>query len=179
VIQGFRSRSLRRPTTAIVVFLALVSPFVAILSRTTGHFTAGDSGRLNYAWFVDGPETKTWMTVPYGAAPIPFYPGAIAFDSPPVFRLPTMEGITYAPWYDAARFDKRSRPAFRLRGQLRQLAINLQSLKEQVLGTGAALLVPLLILAWYTPKRHFAALPQPGFVPCPRSSWSGCICSST
>ena len=160
LVQGLRSGSLGRPITALVVFVALVSPFVATLSRQAGHFTAGDSGRLNYAWFVDGPETKTWMAGPHGAAPIPFYPGAIAFDSPPVFRLPTMEGITYAPWYDAARFDKRSRPAFRLRGQLRQLAINLQSLKEQVLRTGAPLLMLLLILAWYTPKaslRRFAA----------------------
>jgi len=160
VVQGFRSGSLRRPMTAIVVFAVLVSPFVAILSRAVGHFTAGDSGRLNYAWFVDGPEAKTWMTAPHGGAPIPFYPGAIAFDSPPVFRLPMMEGVTYAPWYDAARFDKHSHPAFRLRGQLRRLAVNLQSLKEEIFGVGTALLVPLLILVWYSPRaslRRFAA----------------------
>jgi hypothetical protein len=171
-IQGFRAGSLRRPMITIVIFLVLVSPFVAVLSREVGHFTAGDSGRLNYAWFVDGPETKTWMAAPDGGAPIPFYPGAIAWNSPPVFRLPSIKGVTYAPWYDAARFDQRSRPTFRLRGQLRQLAINLQSLKEQVLGTGAPLLVPLLILAWYTPKtslRNFAAtwfctLPAAGVV---------------
>lgn len=158
VVQGFRSGSLRRPITASVVFVVLVSPFVAVLSREAGRFTAGDSGRLNYAWFVDGFETKTFLTD--GGAPIAFYPGPIAFDSPPVFRLPSMPGITYAPWYDAARFDKRSHPAFRLRGQLRQLAINLRSLKAQILGTGAPLLVPLLMLVWYSPReslRRFAA----------------------
>ena len=159
VIQGFRSRSFLRPFAAILVFVVLVSPFVVILSRTLRHFTAGDSGRLNYAWFVNGPETKTWMS-DSSAAPIPFYPGAIALDSPRVFRLPSIDGITYAPWYDAARFDKRSHPILNLRDQLRQLAVNLRYVREQLLGAGAALSVPLLILVWYRPKaslRNFAA----------------------
>jgi hypothetical protein len=160
VVQGFRSRILRGPITAVIVFVVLVSPFVAILSRTVGHFTPGDAGRLNYAWFVNGPETKTWMKVSYGPAPLPFYPGSIALDSPRVFRLPSIDGVTYAPWYDAARFDKRSHPALDLHAQLRQLAVNLPVLKDQILGAGAALLVPLLILVWYAPRaslRHFAA----------------------
>ena len=159
VIQGFRSRSLLRPLAAILVFVVLVSPFVVIVSRALGHFTAGDSGRLNYAWFVNGPETKTWMSDSSGA-PVPFYPGAIALDSPRVFRLPSIDGITYAPWYDAARFDKRSHPAVDLRGQLRQLAINLRYVREQLFGAGAALSVPLLILVWYGPRaslRNFAS----------------------
>ena len=162
LIQGFRSRILRGPITAVIVFVVLVAPFVVILSRTVGHFTAGDAGRLNYAWFVDGPETKTWMKGSSGSgpAPLPFYPGSIALDSPRVFRLPSIDGVTYAPWYDAARFDKRSHPAFDLHAQLRQLAVNLPFLKDQILGAGAALLVPLLILVWYAPRaslRHFAA----------------------
>jgi hypothetical protein len=168
VIQGFRSGSLLRPLAAILVFVVLVSPFVVIVSRALGHFTAGDSGRLNYAWFVNGPETKTWMSDSAGA-PIPFYPGAIALDSPRVFRLPSIDGITYAPWYDAARFDKRSHPTLNLHNQLRQLAVNLRYVREQLFGAGAALSVPLLILVWYGPERHCATLPQPGFAPCPHS----------
>jgi hypothetical protein len=160
VVRGFRSRHPREPVTAILVFLVLVSPFVATLSRAAGQFTAGDSGKLNYAWFVNGPETKTWMKESSGGAPIPFYPGSIVFDSPPVFRLPSIAGVTYAPWFDAARFDKHSHPTFDLRKQFRQLAVNLRYPREQILGAGAALSVPLLILVWYTPRaslRNFAA----------------------
>ena len=139
MVQGFRSRIIRGPIAAVIVFVVLVSPFIVILSRTVGHFTAGDAGRLNYAWFVDGPETKTWMKVSSGPAPLPFYPGSIALDSPRVFRLPSVEGVTYAPWYDAARFDKRSHPAFSLHAQLRQLAVNLPFLKDAILGAGGTL----------------------------------------
>lgn len=152
VIRALRSRRFAEPLTAIVVFVAFVSPFVMITSRTLGHFTTGDSGRLNYAWFVDGPETKTWEKDSPGSAPVPFYPGPSVFDSPRVFRVPTLEGVTYAPWYDASRFDKRSHPFFNLRDQLRQLAVNLRYSRETLLGQGAALTVPLLILVWYEPK---------------------------
>ncbi len=158
LIHGFRSRSLRAPITSILVFSALVSPVVIELSLSLGHFTPGDSGRLNYAWFVNGPETKTWIDA--GGAPLPFYPGPALPGPVRVFRLPSLEGVTYAPWYDAARFDQRAHPVFNVRSQLRQIALNLQSLKEEFLGAGAVLLVPLLILACYTPKaslRNFAS----------------------
>ncbi len=160
VIQAVRSRRFVEPLTAIVVFVVFVSPFVIITSRALGHFTAGDSGRLNYAWFVNGPETRTWEKDSPGGAPVPFYPGPRVFDSPRVFRIPIIEGVTYAPWYDASRFDKRSHPFFNLRDQLRQLAVNLRYSRETLLGQGAALTVPLLILVWYEPKaflRRFAA----------------------
>jgi hypothetical protein len=167
VIQGFRSRRLRGPLTAVLVFVILVAPFVVLLSRTVGHFTAGDSGRLNYAWFVNGPETKTWMKDAPGGAPVPFYPGAVVFNSPRVFRLPSLAGVTYAPWYDASRFDKRSHPTFNLRDQLRQLAINLRYPREQLLGTGAALTVPWLILLWNAPRASLRNLSTTWFCTLP------------
>jgi hypothetical protein len=159
VIRALRSRRFTEPLTAIVVFVAFVSPFVMITSRTLGHFTTGDSGRLNYAWFVNGPDTKTWEKDSPGA-PVPFYPGPTVFDSPRVFSVPMLEGVTYAPWYDASRFDKHSHPFFNLRDQLRQLAANLRYSRETLLGQGAVLTVPLLILVSYEPKaslRRFAA----------------------
>lgn len=170
VVQGFRSGSLRRPAAAILVFATLVLPFVAILSRAAGHLTAGESGRLNYAWFVNGPETKTWMKMKAssGYAPLPFYPGPIVMDSPRVFRLPSIAGVTYAPWYDASRFDKRSHPTMNWHDQLRQLAINLRYPRDLFLGAGAALTVPLLILRGIRQRLRFAILAQPGFVPCLR-----------
>jgi hypothetical protein len=150
VIQGFRSGSLRRPITTIIVFVALVSPFVVAVSRTLGHFSVGDSGRLSYAWLVDGPETKTWLKE--GGAPMPFYPGPIDSESPRVFHVPSIRGVTYAPWYDAARFDNRSHPTFNLHLQLRHLATALKSLREQMSGAEIALFVPMLIVVWYAPK---------------------------
>ena len=164
-IRAFRSPRVRSgrlsgPITAILVFAVLVAPFVIMLSRTSGHLTAGDSGKLNYAWFVNGPETKTWEKDSSAGAPLPFYPGPVIFHSPRVFRVPTIDEVTYAPWYDATRFDTLSRPRLNLRDQLRQLGINLRYSRQELLGEGAALTVPLLIVVFYSPRaslRRFAA----------------------
>ena len=52
---------------------------------------------------------------------------------------------------------------FNLRAQLRQLAVNLHFLKEELLGAGAALLVALLILACYTAKASLRNLASAWF----------------
>lgn len=168
VIRGLRSQKFRAaPWIAVLVFAVLVAPFVILLSRTIGHFTAGDSGKLNYAWFVNGPETKTWEKDFSAGAPLPFYPGPVIFHSPRVFRVPTIDEITYAPWYDATRFDTRSHPRLSLRDQLRQLAINLRYTREELLGAGAALTVPLLIVVWYSPRASLRNLSATWFCTLP------------
>lgn len=172
-VQHARKKSLWRPAVAITVFLVLILPFVTTLSRTLGHFTAGDSGKLNYAWFVDGPETKTWMTAAAGGAPIPFYPGDRVSDSPRVFRLPHLPGVTYAPWYDATRFDRRSHPYFAWRGQLRQFATNLKFLHEQLLGIEGPLLVCLIVLIWCAPKAALRRLGATWFCTLPLAAIFG------
>jgi len=153
MIRGFRSRNHRGPITSTLVCTLLVSPYVAALTRTLGHFTVGESGRLNYAWFVDGTETGPWAE---GGASFPFFPGPIVLNVPRVFRIPRIEGVTYAPWYDAARFDKRSHATLNLRGELRQLAINLKCLNEEILGTHSALFVCLIILTCAAPRASFS-----------------------
>src|SRR5882672_10306186 len=41
---------------ALVCFGAMAGPYIAALSRQKGHFDFGDSGSLNYAWYVGGTE---------------------------------------------------------------------------------------------------------------------------
>jgi hypothetical protein len=160
VIKGSRTLNYRGPITAVLVCTVFVAPFVVSLTRARGHFTVGDSGWLNYTWFVDGTETKTWTGDSDTHAPLPFYPGRVISDFPRVFQIPMLEGITYAPWYDPSRFDRRIRPTLRWRNQLRQIAANLKSLKEVLLGTDSALTVCLIILICSEPKvflRRFAS----------------------
>lgn len=154
-LRVFHLHKFRGPLTATLIFALITAPFVAALSHKLDHLTIGDSGRLNYAWFVDGSETKTWMSDTASAAPLPFFPGAIALNSPQVFNLPVIPGIAYAPWYDASVFDKRSHPVFNFRLQVRRLANNIKWVKEEVLGTDAALLVVLIILISNEPVPFF------------------------
>jgi hypothetical protein len=43
---------------ALVCFSLVSGPYIAALSRQKGHFDFGDSGSLNYAWFVSGTEKR-------------------------------------------------------------------------------------------------------------------------
>ncbi len=148
VLHGPHSRQYRGPLVAALVCALVVSPFVMALSRVLGHFSVGEAGRLNYAWFVDGTETGPWSD---GGVSYPFFPGNVALRTPRVFAIPRLAGITYAPWYDPARFDKHSRASFNMRGQLRQILINLKSLEDEILGRHSALLVCLMVLGWAVP----------------------------
>jgi hypothetical protein len=157
ILRGLRSRNFRGPIAAAAVFIVLIAPYDAALSRTLGHFSVGETGRLNYSWYVDGTETGPWAT---GGASFPFFPGPLLLSAPRVFRIPRIDGVTYAPWYDAARFDRRTRVTFKFRNQARQLAINADSLKEEILGPESALLVCLIILVCFVPQafwRNFVA----------------------
>ena len=153
-----RRKSNRRLGTVvtITIFSMLVLPYVFALSHTLGRWTAGDSGKLNYAWFVDGSPTKSWM-IPHGA-PLPFFPGPQIASNVPAFRVPVLPGVTYAPWYDAARFATGSQPRFSLRGEIRQVAINLRELQFDLLITGAPLLVTLLVFLSYSPRSSLSRL---------------------
>ena len=60
--------------TALVVFLLVSAPFIAALSRAKGRLTFGDSGRLNYAFFIDRVQHYGgWQGGPPGAG-IPVHP---------------------------------------------------------------------------------------------------------
>jgi len=147
--RAFRAGNYPGPLAAALVYVVLISPYVAALSHTLGHFSVGESGRLNYAWYVNGIETGDSAE---GNAPFPFFPGPLILKSPRVFRLPCLPGITYAPWYDAARFDQQSRASFTIRGEIRQLATNLKSLKQDVVDHYGVFLVCLIILISLTPR---------------------------
>jgi hypothetical protein len=157
ILKGASSRTAPGPIMAAAVFILLVSPYVAVLSRTLGHFSMGEAGRLNYSWFVDGTETGPWAE---GGVSMPFFPGPVLLDSPRVFGIPHMPGVTYAPWYDPARFDKHTKASFSFSSQVRQIAVNAKLLKEEILGSESALLVCLIILICFAPqsfRRTFVA----------------------
>src|SRR6266404_1233879 len=50
-------RTAPRAALALVTFLSVASPWLFSLSKAKGGFTFGDTGRLNYAWYVNGEGT--------------------------------------------------------------------------------------------------------------------------
>src|ERR1019366_717507 len=51
---GNMRRAIPRLLLALVLFSAVSAPFLLLISRSKGRFTFGDSGRINYAEYVNG-----------------------------------------------------------------------------------------------------------------------------
>lgn len=113
-----RSRSLRPIVVATLCFALTVAPGVWSASRVGRHLTFGDSGRLNYGWFIGGVPSPYWF-VPGLAVPAPLTRPAkidpvngISLDTlsrlsllPRVYDAdnPAIGG-TFPIWYDAVQW---------------------------------------------------------------------------
>ncbi len=87
---------------AALAFLAVSAPLVALVSRHVGRLTIGESGRLNYAWYVNGMQAQSgWLRADEHG--VPANPPRVLHESPLVFEYGEGQG-TYPLWYDPARW---------------------------------------------------------------------------
>jgi len=126
-----RARSLAPVAIATACFLLTSAPGIWSESRVGGHLTFGDSGRLNYAWFIGGVPAPYWF-VPGLPVPAPLTRPAhvdpvhgVSLDTlsrlallPRVYDIdrPSIGG-TVPLWYDAVQWYPR---AFRFTPSLRR-----------------------------------------------------------
>jgi len=121
---GQRRTLLRAVTSgvlALAVFAAVAGPYVAALSRQKQRFDFGDSGSLNYAWYVGGTEKmhlEPWMTKDFGAAKVELaHPEKQLLAQPGIYSYKGHALGTYPAWFDATYFNERIVPHIEL-GQL-------------------------------------------------------------
>ena len=106
---------------ALMVFAAVAGPYVAALSRHKHRFDFGDSGGLNYAWYVGGTEKmhlEPWMTSQFGSAKVELiHPEQQLLAQPGVYSYKQLALGTYPAWFDTTYFNERIVPHVKL-GQL-------------------------------------------------------------
>ena len=133
LVKPFR-KAVEGSLIAAAVFIALVTPWVVVVSQITGHWTIGESGKLNYGWEVSGTRRSThWQGEP-GAASFPVHPTRKLLDSPPVFEFSTPIDATYPPWYDPSYWYEGLSPQVDLRRQLHTTLLNLRLAGCMLLG---------------------------------------------
>ncbi len=110
-------RVARRALVAGVAFLLVSSPFLIALSWAKGRMTFGDTGRLNYAWYVNDIPGIYWQGEP-GWSGTSRHPTRKVMDAPEVYEFGTPVGGTYPPWYDPSYWNEGLTPRFDLRRQI-------------------------------------------------------------
>jgi Dolichyl-phosphate-mannose-protein mannosyltransferase len=130
VLAGFRwlwlkhapVRILTAALAAFVCFAVVAGPYVAALSHARGRFDFGDSGALNYAWYVGGTEKmhlEPYMTAQFGSAEVHLkHPEKELLHSPQIFSYAELPYGTYPDWFDTTYWNEQVKPHFTLRGEL-------------------------------------------------------------
>jgi hypothetical protein len=100
VLWGRNRRSVPMLLLSIVCLAILAVPYTVALSRAKGRFTFGDTGRIAYAWLVNGVHSEVhWQGGPPSAG-APVHPTRQLSASPEAYEFATPLRATYPPWYD-------------------------------------------------------------------------------
>ena len=156
---------------ALVVFAVVTLPYVAALSWSYGHFTLGESGRLNYAFHVNYlPRWTNWQGQPPGYG-TPIHPTHEVMKNPSLFVFGEPYHNTYPPfgnvvyWYEGYR--QFWSPKYQLIGIARDIRYLLQILFTQPIFYAVTLSMILLVAGTSNRKVWFQSAGKlwPFYVP--------------
>jgi hypothetical protein len=140
------------------LFAAGTLPWVAAVSASVGRPSTGETGALNYAWYVNGRQPPNTGVMPALAAPA---------ESLPLDGLAVMpDGRGTNPlWYDPARWHRDVRPTFSL-SQQRPRLIHSAGYYAYVLAPFVLMLVAIVAAARWSDLRRTWERTYVVVVPC-------------
>jgi hypothetical protein len=111
---------------AFTCFAVVAGPYVAALSRQRHRFDFGDSGALNYAWYVGGTEKmhlQPYQTGQFGSSEVHLqHPEKELLHTPLILSYAEMAYGTYPDWFDTTYWNEQIKPRFSLRQDLPRIA---------------------------------------------------------
>jgi hypothetical protein len=121
----FAAGSMRRAAKGFAVtaliFAAVAGPYIGAISKQKGRFTAGDSGGLNYAWYVDGAdrfEQQNNDPSRYGLAKANLkHPSLQIMKDPPIYFYGMAMPGTEPQWEDPSYWNDGLKPRFNLKAE--------------------------------------------------------------
>jgi hypothetical protein len=116
------ARILSAALVALLCFAVVAGPYVAALSHQRHRFDFGDSGALNYAWYVGGTEKmhlQPYQTGQFGSSEVHLkHPERELMHTPLVLSYAEMPYGTYPDWFDTTYWNEQIKPHFSLRQDL-------------------------------------------------------------
>jgi hypothetical protein len=138
------SRSRREIGLVAVAFGLIAGPLVVVQSVAAGRLSFGETGRLNYAWFVNRAEATV---TDVGAAALRPPRAIVGLATVPGTKLYADSAPgTFPPWYDASRWNPGVVPTFDIDAQLLNLMVTRHWLRT-VLGLPALIVLLCIGLA--------------------------------
>jgi hypothetical protein len=114
---------------AAICFAIVAGPYIAALSKQKGRFDFGDSGALNYAWYVGGTEKMHLQNEQislFGSAKVHLkHPEKQLLAAPVVLSYRQLPYGTYPDWFDATYWNDQIKTHFNLHGEITQTSRDL------------------------------------------------------
>jgi hypothetical protein len=153
-VGNVRRASLRILAT-IIVFGVISAPFIIVLSQSKGRWTFSDTGRLAYAWLVDGTDPYIHWQGQSPASGTATHPTNKILEFPAVYEFKEPLKVTYAPWYDPSYWNEGLVGHFNLRGQIKVFGAALLQYYAVFINSpiGMAILVSFLGLLLFTTRK--------------------------
>lgn len=144
-------RILPAAIAALFCFAITAGPYVAALSHQKGRLDFGDSGSLNYAWYVAGTEKmhlQPYQTGQFGSAEVHLkHPERELLHSPLVLSYAQLPYGTYPDWFDTTYWNDQIKPHFSLRDDVPRAARNCVLVLRYLFNHPEALLLLAFLLA--------------------------------
>ena len=143
-------RILSAALVALLCFAVVAGPYVAALSHQRHRFDFGDSGALNYAWYVGGTEKmhlQPYQTAQFGSSEVHLkHPEKELLHTPLILSYAEMPYGTYPDWFDTTYWNEQIKPHFSLRQDLPRAARNSVLVARYLFNHPEALLLLALLL---------------------------------
>ena len=140
----FRARGARALAIAGGAWLMLAAPWVAAMSYSNRGFTVGETGRLNYLWFVDGQQPPNGGELPAFAL------AGSAHPAVPGLGLMREANGTNPLWLDPTRWYRELRPTW---DAARQLTVLRHSLRYYLTLFAPLFVAGAVLIALADPER--------------------------
>lgn len=152
-------------------FAVVAGPYIGALSQQRGRLDFGDSGSLNYAWFVGGTEKmhlQQNQTALFGNAQVHLiHPEKVLLQSPLILSYKLLPYGTYPDWFDTSFWNDHIKTHFNPRAEVRLLPRHLVLVARYLVNHPEVwlLLIILLLLGnhfdtdWRPAKSAFWVVP--------------------
>jgi hypothetical protein len=108
------TRAVAAGLVVLLCFSIVAGPYIAALSKQKGRFDFGDSGSLNYAWFVSGTERlhlQPDQPFTFGIAEVHLkHPVPELLQSPVILSYKRLPYGTYPDWFDTSYWNDQIKP---------------------------------------------------------------------
>ena len=131
---------------AAAAFAIIAAPLVLLQSHRAGHLSFGESGKLAYAWYVNGIH-GVHQGEPLDSRVHFLHPPRHLTESPVTLEFATPVQATYPLWFDPYYWAEGSQGKFNLKQQIAALRVALMIYAEMAMGIAVLIAGTILLLA--------------------------------